>query len=383
MKLACLVTGSPRTFRRCVDSLKRYVRNYNVDFFLVCRDDNLSWNDLLDMKQAYNTDNIIVTNKSQTQEIEESGIFHANLIRMWHEVFIGMEAIKDKKDNYDAFMRVRFDGFFGNEVAPEGIKDEDCILITNYTYMGINDMFCIAGWKSFFSYCNTYPNLGKIWSVLGRKFTPEILMWKSLALESVKFQQVNIPMALRRPWFDDLTDQQYTTLVYVVPHLLIEKYENFEENQENIKNDIRNMHELVHKNADWPINDAHSNHFFPVEFDQKDQRFFRFFANQAWIYRYIDRDHSKFRFVFKHKAYFAPLEDLAVFFDADRPKLSFDEYEGEGWLVSGDIPPIAIGRSPKVKISFLFNHSVIPSKHFPNSTDHRCLSAAITEPEFI
>ncbi|WP_312813162.1 hypothetical protein [Brevundimonas sp.] len=382
MKIACLVTGAPRTYAKCIESLKRYLRNHEVDFYCVFRDDNTDAQTTKEIISQYNPVEFKITTASDTYEIENSIKFHWPFIRMWHEVFEGMKLIKPHKDKYDCFIRVRFDTFFADEVVVENIIQNTCILPKNYTFLGANDMLCIADWQAFQAYASTYNNLDTLRKKLIH-FTPEVIVLTNLNLQGVKYIEQDIAMSLRRPIYDHLNDQEYSALTYKEPGRLLIKYENFEKNLEKYESEIRNMTDIARKESCFPTNSQHNNHFYTAEFDQDHQRYFRFFASQAWIYRYIDKDKKYFRIILRHKVRHAPLDLFAVFMEGEAPDLAFTEHPDGGWVVTGEIPASARGKAPNVKIGFMLNYTVVPSETDENSSDHRLLSAAIMEPEFL
>lgn len=383
MKIACLITGAPRTFRYCVDSLKFYLTNHDVDFFLVYRDDNSDDETSGQLLDAYRPRFYKVTTATDTRELERDAGTSQMLTRMWHEVRVGRDLIAPVAHEYDLFMRVRYDTFFAPQFLETDVKERSCIIPRVYEYLGYNDMFCLAKWSEFFEYASTVDRLPQVVSRLGGTYSPELIVAESLRSAGIKADVREIHLGVHRPWYNSATPGEFSEIVMRHPRDLLIKYEQAARDPISAEKGAVALINKVRNDALIPIGSNDSFHWYGVEQDTRDNLLYRFFHNQAALWRSIPNYVSKFRFVVPFKVQAWPIEKLRVFFDGQHVPLEISRDAFGRYVIEGVIPIESKGRAPKSKISFLFNYIAIPALEGSNPKDNRALSMAVSDIKFI
>ncbi len=382
MKIACLVTGAPRTFTYCLDSLKFYLMNHDVDFFLVYRDDNSDPETCSKLLSAYKPRLHRITTAADTYELECNSGTHQMLTRMWHEVGVGRDLISPIAHEYDLFMRVRYDMFFGPSFVETDLNEGACILPRTYEFLGNNDMYFLSRWPEFVKYASTINYLPGIISRLGGSYTPELIVADSLRYTGVRTDVRDIIVGLHRPWFKSATSQEFAQIVMRYPRDLLMKYEQAARDQEAAERKAAELVDQVKLEALFPVGSNAAFHWYGVELDARDNLPFRFFSSQAALWRAIPLTVTRFRFIVPYKARSAPIEKFCVFFDGQYVPLNLSQDNFGRYVVEGIVPLESKGRAPLSKISLLFNYTVIPSAEGSNLKDNRLLSLAISDIEF-
>jgi len=378
MKIACLVTGVPRTFDRCAKTLKKYFQYHHVDYYLVFRDENSDKSTKDRLLQIYKPMDIFVTNRSHTAEVEKICTrIPPSVVMMWHECLMGSKIIETKKHDYDCFVRTRFDAFFATQFFRDDVGDVG-IIPNHYSWTGLNDMYFAGRWDYFEKYCNTYNLLDDI-----RFQTPEILVKTSFNKQNIKYREEHIPFSLFRPWFDHLTDDAYEALIHDRTYEILMKYEFYKTNRAQADNLIRELSAYAEKESAFPLGPMKSGAFYGPEHSPADGAVFRFFAGQTYINIPIPANAFEFEFIARHWIRRWPLEKMAISIDGYCIHYNIDNLDNGTARIKGKVPFEVRGKAPWSKFAITYMAFVTPSVETKGSKDDRRLSMAISPIEFL
>lgn len=376
MKIACIVTGVPRTFTKCIDSLKFIFGSHHVDYFIVVREDNIDEALIRKIEEMYRPLSITITPKNETAHYRRA-------TKMWHEVYVGKNIVAPICGNYDRFVRARFDTIFYPQFLDLRIPNAGTVVVPDvYSYLGINDMFALSDWIGFRAYGDTYRVVPKAEERVGLSFTPELLAQASLAIQSTQVEVRDILIGLYRPWHDSLSKDVLNEIILKHPRSLLRKYEDDVQDPHQSQSEVDHLRQLFESDALFSLGVRDPIHWHHVEIDGRDQTPFRWFSGQAYLARSIPAECSRFRFKIPHKMNVTNLDHLGITFDGIKAPYQITRDHFGRWIVEGILPTISTDKARWLKMGFLLNYIAQPSVEGSNPHDHRRLTAAITSPEF-
>ncbi|MDT6992282.1 WavE lipopolysaccharide synthesis family protein [Burkholderia cenocepacia] len=379
--LAVVLTGVPRGYERCVDTLKFILDEWSVSYFAVIREEFASEETLRSLARAFPGVKAIVVPKQATVDAVsrfEGKPIAATLVMMWHEIAYGIRAIERLTD-YQAVLRVRFDIYFQKQFLPEEIPSEGQVLLpTQMSWSGVNDMLCLAVPPAFRRYAETYERLDDI--VAEGICVPEAIMARSLAMVDLTVRPLNVGFILYRDaLFASFNDEDLRILADVHPSLSTYKVGDASDTQENRAERIGLLNYVVGPYRGFPLQTGASTdaNFYPVEIDSRDGSAFRWIGRHAHMNLAVPRDAKTLSFLIHFQVAGWHLSQLTVLIDGFPVRLierSVDQY-GRVW-VEGSIAGNKFNR-PWSKLGFSSRIVVDPSQEGAGSDENRTLSVAI------
>jgi len=379
--LAVVLTGVPRGYERCVDTLKFMLDEWNVSYFSVIREEFASEETLQSLARAFPGVRAIVVPKQATVDAVsrfEDKPVASTLVMMWHEIAYGIRAIERLTD-YQAVLRVRFDLYFQKQFLPEEIPSEDQVLLpTQMSWSGANDMLCLAVPQAFRRYAETYERLDEI--VAEEICVPEAIMARSLAMTGLIVRPLNVGFILYRDaLFSSFNDEDLGILADVHPSLSTYKVGDASDTQESRAERIELLNYVVGPYRGFPLQTGASTdaNFYPVEIDNRDGSAFRWIGRHAHMNLAVPRDAKTLSFLIHFQVAGWNLSQLTALIDGFPVRLierSVDQY-GRIW-VEGSISGNKFNR-PWSKLGFSSRIVVEPSQKGVGLDEDRTLSVAI------
>ena len=386
-KIAVLITGVPRGYERCLPTLQFLLSEYDVTYFAVMREEFADEKTLQGLKEAIpNIQFIVIPRADSDLSIEPfNGLaIAATVVKMWHEVWYGYNAISTK--NFDLIFRTRFDIFFHEQYLPEirDANDRDVYIPTQMSWSGSNDMLCLATPAAFGKYAKTYNYLQRIYTEGIR--TPETYICRAMALEGILEQNLDVFFILYRDvLFSNVDNRQLCVLSLTNPDLSTYKLGSVNDTEE-LRNQFKeNVDRLTKYESQFPlfVNNTDFN-FFPPETDSRDGTTFRWLGKHGKIRRALQKTTYSLEFTVHYSSNGWKLEHLTILIDGNLVKLQITgQDEFERLKVSGLIDQNKTFRRPWSNISFNPTYLVVPSKINSDSKDHLALGVAISDITFI
>ncbi|MBJ9753718.1 WavE lipopolysaccharide synthesis family protein [Burkholderia cepacia] len=379
--LAVVLTGVPRGYERCVDTLKFMLDEWNVSYFSVIREEFASEETLQSLARAFPGVKTITVPKQATADAVsrfEGKPVASTLVMMWHEIAYGFGAIERLTD-YQAVLRVRFDIYFQKQFLPEEIPSEGQVLLpTQMSWSGANDMLCLAVPPAFRRYAETYERLGDI--IDEEICVPEAIMARSLAMAGLTVRPLNVCFILYRDaLFASFDDEELRILADVHPSLSTYKVGDVNDTQESRAERIGLLNYVVSPYKGFPLQTGASTdaNFYPVEIDNRDGRAFRWIGRHAHMNLAVPRDAKTLSFLIHFQVAGWHLSQLTALIDGFPVRLTEQSVDQYGRvLVEGSISGSKFNR-PWSKLGFSSRIVVEPSQERAGSDENRTLSVAI------
>jgi hypothetical protein len=387
-KVACLVTGVPRGFQRCLETLRFLLAECDVTYFAVIREEFATEETIGLLRKSLPELELIVvpTAESQAALATPFGAIVSTVVQMWYEIWYGTRAIKNK-DRFDLIFRTRFDIFFQRQFLPITVNGQPgSVWIPDHlNWSGSNDMVCLARPKEFTDYASVYLHLGGI--ACERHFTPEAILSRSLALNGLVEEKLDVYFILYRAvMFGSLSDRQLQALTYVHPALSTYKLGTPGDSETSRQACIALIDSVTRMEAAIPLfSAAHvGGNFFALEVDPRDGRPFRWMGQHAQIRRALTATTRQIRFTLHFHVKDWAIEHLRVAVDGNVVELSVSGHDAFGRaIICGTIDMLRPFRRPWSRITLCSAMRAVPSKIGTNPDDHRNLSVAIGDFEFI
>jgi hypothetical protein len=218
MKLALCISGMPRHFKECYQSIKDNIIDlYDTDVFIDVWNDKIS-NDLNHVKKEQNvkifdqnTNVIEIYNlyKPKNIRVEEYNenthtkfvnlfpdlIQHGNVNYRYYSFYYKVFSCKNLKashevlfkEKYDICMRIRADCFILNKfIIPDQIDDNNVYMPFLANQNGVNDQIWYANTQTFNKICDLFPNLSNLKQFLG--FPSET--WLKIYLDAIAINPI-------------------------------------------------------------------------------------------------------------------------------------------------------------------------------------------------
>lgn len=193
-KIAVCISGEPRTFKACHQSLAAFLSGYDVDYYIHCWSDQYAE----ELIKYYPGAHINTEDRPDFHTLELDGLTklgvkdfgdgikvpyaNPNLYPMWYSVKRAFELIAasgKQASEYKFIVRTRFDNFFPKRLGIDPTRPNAIYVDPNYGgYGGFGDQFAIGTPQAMAKYSQLFDWLEQsfTYDFKGLKFHPETLV---------------------------------------------------------------------------------------------------------------------------------------------------------------------------------------------------------------
>lgn len=193
-RIAVCISGEPRTFKACHQSLAAFLSEYDIDYYIHCWSDQYTQ----ELVEFYPDAYISTEDRPDFHTLELDGLTklgvkdfgdgikvpyaNPNLYPMWYSVKRAFELIAasgKQASEYKFIVRTRFDNFFPKRLGIDPTRPNAIYVDPNYGgYGGFGDQFAIGTPQAMAKYSQLFDWLEQsfTYDFKGLKFHPETLV---------------------------------------------------------------------------------------------------------------------------------------------------------------------------------------------------------------
>jgi len=383
--LACFLTGVPRGNHACLESLRFITQRYDTTFFAVLREEFDSPDIRVKLQSTLPNLKFIIVPKDETEKcynkFESNPAPARTVVMMWHEIYYAFK--KTDFSSFDKVMRTRYDIYFSPMLLPEASGNNNEILIPEQmSWSGSNDMIAFGKPTAMKKYSEVFEQIQ--WCSSLAIITPEMITSCSLNRIGLKESKLEIHFSLYRDeLMSHFSKNELGLIALKAYEMTTYKLGSPDDTAEARKNWEKHAKFITMQEKLFPTYQTTSDYnFYPPEIDSRDGTIFRFMGLHGHLNRAINTV-KQIQFTVCHHPADWEISKLKVSIDGNLFNLKHDGHDHlNRIMITGVLEKTYSGKTPWSKVCFSCADPVRPSDIYPESTDNRLLTIAITEPVF-
>ncbi len=194
-RMAVCLSGQPRTWRHCIDSLKTHFSGYDVDFFLHLWDE-VDPAELEDLKAAYAPVDMIVEPRPDFSDLQAkmAPLFPENPQPFAYDMFFAVGRVLQlalaHDQAYDLYARVRYDCLFDGPCPDLNLAETEIFGFDAANSFHFQDVYAIGGAAAMAVYAHMFTWMQTGFPGFDRnRLVGEYALFKYLSLSGVHIQR--------------------------------------------------------------------------------------------------------------------------------------------------------------------------------------------------